>query len=189
MNCGYRCLPTKTRRAGAARRPGRPIRVAHCLVPEGRVIPQLAAWRGVADWQGGDAVPAWRLAAARPAIFGPGTYDHLLWACDLNFVRGQLDSCVRAQAGRRRCVAGCIRRPAGALGQAGCLAARYVEGSAPGGGAAVGDLWMLERPATRPPMAQLGSVAGQQGTIEAHARGWALTSAWSDGLSTSWFDF
>jgi uncharacterized repeat protein (TIGR03837 family) len=66
-----------------------------CLVPEGVAREQVAAFIGA------DAVPG--AAATRGALtvrvipFMPQTdYDRLLWACDLNFVRGE-DSWVRAQ--------------------------------------------------------------------------------------------
>jgi uncharacterized repeat protein (TIGR03837 family) len=79
-----------------------------CLVPEGRILPQVRQYFG-------DAVP---IISPRP-LAGEGLgergsysrgnlqvrvlpfveqerYDPLLWACDVNFVRGE-DSCVRAQ--------------------------------------------------------------------------------------------
>lgn len=72
-----------------------------CLVPEGLPLRQVAAWR-----QAGKAEPL----ALEPGVHfecGPlclhvlpflaqDRYDRLLWACDLNFVRGE-DSFVRAQ--------------------------------------------------------------------------------------------
>jgi len=76
-----------------------------CLVPEGRALPQVAAFFDALgdSGQGGSA-------QARPGdVFRRGSlevrvlpfveqerYDELLWACDINFVRGE-DSCVRAQ--------------------------------------------------------------------------------------------
>ncbi|HEY6897058.1 MAG TPA: elongation factor P maturation arginine rhamnosyltransferase EarP [Rhodocyclaceae bacterium] len=65
------------------------------LVPEGRLLPQVAAWLG--------ATPAAGQVFRRGALtlqvlpFLPqAEYDKLLWCCDLNFVRGE-DSFVRAQ--------------------------------------------------------------------------------------------
>lgn len=71
-----------------------------CLVPQGRIAP------AVAQWFGGDA-PADGLAPQQSATRGALTayglpfvpqadFDPLLWACDVNFVRGE-DSFVRAQ--------------------------------------------------------------------------------------------
>jgi uncharacterized repeat protein (TIGR03837 family) len=67
-----------------------------CLVPEGRVIPQLAAWLGASSLQAGDAQQRGSLRLHILPFSDQDAYDHLLWACDLNFVRGE-DSCVRAQ--------------------------------------------------------------------------------------------
>ncbi|MBW8458567.1 MAG: elongation factor P maturation arginine rhamnosyltransferase EarP [Thiobacillus sp.] len=67
-----------------------------CLVPEGRIIPQLAAWLSVPTLQAGAAHRRGALRLRILPFLDQDRYDHLLWACDLNFVRGE-DSCVRAQ--------------------------------------------------------------------------------------------
>ncbi|HEY9099396.1 MAG TPA: elongation factor P maturation arginine rhamnosyltransferase EarP [Thiobacillus sp.] len=67
-----------------------------CLVPEGRVIPQLAAWLAVPELKAGEAHHRGSLRLHILPFSDQDTYDHLLWACHLNFVRGE-DSCVRAQ--------------------------------------------------------------------------------------------
>jgi uncharacterized repeat protein (TIGR03837 family) len=67
-----------------------------CLVPEGRLIPQLAAWLGVRRLQAGDAQRRGALRLLVLPFVDQDAYDRLLWACHLNFVRGE-DSCVRAQ--------------------------------------------------------------------------------------------
>lgn len=67
-----------------------------CLVPEGRMAPQLAAWLGVSDLKAGDVHRRGALRLCVVPFSDQDTYDHLLWACHLNFVRGE-DSCVRAQ--------------------------------------------------------------------------------------------
>jgi uncharacterized repeat protein (TIGR03837 family) len=67
-----------------------------CCVPEGRVLPQVAAFFGLASGQAGDV---WQRGSLRVHVLPfveQERYDELLWACDLNFVRGE-DSCVRAQ--------------------------------------------------------------------------------------------
>jgi uncharacterized repeat protein (TIGR03837 family) len=80
-----------------------------CLLPEGRALPQVKAY-----FEGVGRVSA-RLVGLKPdlQVYSRGNlrvhvlpfveqeqYDLLLWACDINFVRGE-DSCVRAQwAGR-----------------------------------------------------------------------------------------
>jgi uncharacterized repeat protein (TIGR03837 family) len=67
----------------------------HLLVTQGRAA---AAVRAAAD--GNDrTVPGWnglsRLAISFLPLLAQREYDHLLWSCDLNFVRGE-DSLVRA---------------------------------------------------------------------------------------------
>lgn len=76
----------------------RPLRA---LVPAGRILPQLAAWFGL------PAPPAPGTGLARGALslhvlpmLDQDAYDRLLWACDLNFVRGE-DSFLRAQFAAR----------------------------------------------------------------------------------------
>ena len=71
-----------------------------CLVPEGRVVPQVAAFFGASTAHTGQRFTRGQLTAqVVPFTDQPG-YDRLLWACDLNFVRGE-DSFARAQwAGR-----------------------------------------------------------------------------------------
>lgn len=71
-----------------------------CLVPEGRVTPQLAAWLGVPSLRAGDTAQRGALGVRVLPFTDQDAYDRLLWACDLNFVRGE-DSCVRAQAAAR----------------------------------------------------------------------------------------
>jgi uncharacterized repeat protein (TIGR03837 family) len=66
-----------------------------CLVPEGVAREQVTAFLG-ADALAGAAATRGALTV-RVIPFMPQTdYDRLLWACDLNFVRGE-DSWVRAQ--------------------------------------------------------------------------------------------
>lgn len=67
-----------------------------CLVTEGRVVPQLAAWLALSGLQAGDTHRRGALQVQILPFVNQDAYDHLLWACDLNFVRGE-DSCVRAQ--------------------------------------------------------------------------------------------
>ena len=67
-----------------------------CLVPEGKIVPQLAAWLGEPVMRIGTVYRRGHLEFHLLPFLDQDKYDHLLWACDLNFVRGE-DSCVRAQ--------------------------------------------------------------------------------------------
>jgi len=66
-----------------------------CLVPEGLLLPQVGAYFGAAAEVGSH----WRRGSLDVHVLrflSQTEYDLLLWACDLNFVRGE-DSFVRAQ--------------------------------------------------------------------------------------------
>ncbi|TLS77855.1 elongation factor P maturation arginine rhamnosyltransferase EarP [Mariprofundus erugo] len=67
-----------------------------CLVPEGRVLPQVAAWFGDAAAAAGSRYVRGMLEVQVLPFVSQQQYDQLLWLCDLNFVRGE-DSMVRAQ--------------------------------------------------------------------------------------------
>lgn len=68
-------------------------------VPEGRVLADVSAWAG-RPLQPGQRLQQGPLTLAVLPLLPHEDYDRLLWACDLNLVRGE-DSFVRAQwAGR-----------------------------------------------------------------------------------------
>ena len=68
-----------------------------CIVPEGVAAAALDRWtRGALPQSGAPAFIAGRLTLAVVPFVAQDEYDRLLWACDVNFVRGE-DSFVRAQ--------------------------------------------------------------------------------------------
>ncbi len=67
-----------------------------CLAPEGRVLPQVAAFFGLSLAAPGDVFERGSLRVHVLPFVEQERYDELLWACDINFVRGE-DSSVRAQ--------------------------------------------------------------------------------------------
>lgn len=67
-----------------------------CLVPEGRIVPQLAVWLDEPVLRTGVVYRRAHIEFYVLPFLDQDRYDQLLWACDLNFVRGE-DSCVRAQ--------------------------------------------------------------------------------------------
>lgn len=70
-----------------------------CLVPEGRILPQIGEYFSQAARVGNEYSGGNLRVRVLPFV-AQENYDLLLWACDVNFVRGE-DSCVRAQwAGR-----------------------------------------------------------------------------------------
>jgi len=67
-----------------------------CLVPEGRILPQVGQYFGDAAPCAGGSYARGNLRVRVLPFVEQERYDELLWACDVNFVRGE-DSCVRAQ--------------------------------------------------------------------------------------------
>ncbi len=67
-----------------------------CLVPEGVAAGALDAWTGGSVPHAGRPFRHGRLAIEAIPFLAQDAYDRLLWACDVNFVRGE-DSFVRAQ--------------------------------------------------------------------------------------------
>lgn len=67
-----------------------------CLLPEGRALPQVAAYFGQEHGRAGDVWQRGKLCVQVLPFVEQERYDELLWACDINFVRGE-DSFVRAQ--------------------------------------------------------------------------------------------
>lgn len=67
-----------------------------CLLPVGRSLPQVAAHFGAATATAGTLWQRGQLRVRVLPFVEQEKYDALLWACDINFVRGE-DSCVRAQ--------------------------------------------------------------------------------------------
>jgi uncharacterized repeat protein (TIGR03837 family) len=72
----------------------------HLLVPEGRILGDVARWLGVDALAVGDLDVRQALTVQVLPFVRQDQYDQLLWCCDFNAVRGE-DSFVRAQwAGR-----------------------------------------------------------------------------------------
>lgn len=67
-----------------------------CFMPLGPALPEVAAWSGGRLTRAGDRLQVGSLRLVLMDFLPQADYDRLLWACDLNFVRGE-DSFVRAQ--------------------------------------------------------------------------------------------
>jgi uncharacterized repeat protein (TIGR03837 family) len=66
-----------------------------CLVPEGRILSQVGQYFGDHTPHAGSIYARGNLHVRVLPFVEQERYDLLLWACDINFVRGE-DSCVRA---------------------------------------------------------------------------------------------
>jgi uncharacterized repeat protein (TIGR03837 family) len=71
----------------------RPIQL---IVPEGRVVADVARFFGRDSLGAGERLASGALSVIVVPFMSQRDYDRLLWCCDLNFVRGE-DSFVRAQ--------------------------------------------------------------------------------------------
>jgi uncharacterized repeat protein (TIGR03837 family) len=145
-----------------------------CLVPEGRVIPQLATWLGTTHLQAGDSAERGALRLHVLPFSDQDAYDRLLWACDLNFVRGE-DSCVRAQAAARPLVWQAYPQADRAhWNKLEALRGLYVAGLDQAAAQAATDLWHCWNGVPdAPPMAHCWTAwRQQQDALAAHARAW-----------------
>ncbi|HAB64381.1 MAG TPA: elongation factor P maturation arginine rhamnosyltransferase EarP, partial [Pseudomonas sp.] len=71
-------------------------RPSQLLVPEGRVLGDVAAWLGLEQLRAGDRHARGALQIAVLPFMTQNQYDMLLWCCDFNAVRGE-ESFIRAQ--------------------------------------------------------------------------------------------
>lgn len=116
-------------------------RPVFCLLPEGRYAEPVAHWFGQphaepgAHWQRGN------LQVRVMPFLEQDDYDRLLWACDLNLVRGE-DSFVRAQWAGRPLVWQLYRQQQDAHRvKLQAFLERYTTGLAPGPAQALCDFW------------------------------------------------
>ncbi|MBU1447266.1 MAG: elongation factor P maturation arginine rhamnosyltransferase EarP [Gammaproteobacteria bacterium] len=113
-----------------------------CLLPEGRALPQVAAFFGHAHGQAGEVWQSGSLTVHVLPFVEQPEYDRLLWACDVNFVRGE-DSCVRAQWAGKPFIWQIYPQHDGVhLEKLEALWARYVDGLPEEAATAVRDLWL-----------------------------------------------
>ncbi|MEW6677737.1 MAG: elongation factor P maturation arginine rhamnosyltransferase EarP [Pseudomonadota bacterium] len=87
-----------------------PVRL---LAPEGKALPQIARALAVPELGPGTSARQGALKVHVLPMLDQDTYDRLLWACDLNFVRGE-DSFLRAQYAARPMVWQAYRQAEGA---------------------------------------------------------------------------
>jgi uncharacterized repeat protein (TIGR03837 family) len=161
------------------------------LVPEGRILPQLAGWLGMADVLAGAAARRGALDVRVLPFTSQDGYDRLLWACDLNFVRGE-DSCVRAQWAARPLVWQAYPQAEAAhLDKLEALLACYTESLAPSAAQAVAACWrrwngVLDAPG----MAECWSgLRSQRAELAAHAVAWQTDLAKQPGLADALVEF
>jgi uncharacterized repeat protein (TIGR03837 family) len=162
-----------------------------CVVPEGRIIPQLAVWLSVPDLQAGAVHRRGALRVHILPFLDQDTYDHLLWACDLNFVRGE-DSCVRAQWAARPLVWQAYpQADAVHWDKLNALLAHYTEGLDRAAAGAISGVWRHWNGIPDPEglAACWAAWRTQQAVIERHAGLWCDHLGRAGRLSDKLVDF
>lgn len=162
-----------------------------CLVPEGRVIPQLAAWLSVAGLRAGEVHRRGALRLHILPFLDQDAYDHLLWACGLNFVRGE-DSCVRAQWAARPLVWQAYPQAGNAhWDKANALLAHYTEGLEGEAAHALSGMWRRWNgmPDTDGMAVCWAAWRAQQAAIERHAAAWCKRLERAGRLTDKLVDF
>ena len=113
-----------------------------CLLPESRSLPQVAAYFRMQAGKAGDIWQRGNLRVHVLPFVEQEHYDELLWACDVNFVRGE-DSCVRAQWAAKPFIWQIYPQHDGVhLIKLEALGLRYTTGLPPAAAQAVQDLWL-----------------------------------------------
>jgi len=162
-----------------------------CLVPEGRLMPQLAAWLGVAGLQAGAVHRRGSLRLHILPFLNQDAYDHLLWVCDLNFVRGE-DSCVRAQWAARPLVWQAYpQADAAHWNKLNALLAHYTEGLDAAAARAVSGMWQHWNgiPGADTMAVCWAAWRAQQAAIERHAEAWSDRLRLAGRLTDKLVDF
>ncbi|WP_283744605.1 elongation factor P maturation arginine rhamnosyltransferase EarP [Sideroxydans sp. CL21] len=158
-----------------------------CLLPEGRSLPQVAAYFGMQAGKAGDIWQRGNLRVHVLPFVEQERYDELLWACDVNFVRGE-DSCVRAQWAAKSFIWQIYPQHDGVhLVKLEALRLRYTVGLPPAAAQAVKDLWLAWNGGQGIAGAWLQFVQ-QRKTLAAHGVVWAQRLA-GNNISLNLLDF
>jgi uncharacterized repeat protein (TIGR03837 family) len=113
----------------------------HLLVPEGRVLGDVAKWLGVEALSVGAIHRREALTVQVLPFVRQDQYDHLLWCCDFNAVRGE-DSFVRAQWAGRPMLWHIYQQDEDIhLDKLDAFLALYTKGLSPGAAEAMSGLW------------------------------------------------
>jgi uncharacterized repeat protein (TIGR03837 family) len=158
-----------------------------CLLPEGRSVPQVAAFFGQSA---GNAGAVWQRGNLRVHVLPfveQERYDELLWACDVNFVRGE-DSCVRAQWAAKPFIWQIYPQHDGVhLAKLAALRERYTAGLPPEAAQAVRVLWLAWNGGQDIAAAWTHFLA-QRGVLARHGKEWADRLE-SNNLALNLLDF
>jgi uncharacterized repeat protein (TIGR03837 family) len=153
-------------------------RAIACFIPEGVGHVGIRTWAGTELARPGDVLRRGRLVLSRARFVPQHDYDCLLWACDINFVRGE-DSFVRAQWAGRPLVWHAYPQAEGAhRAKLEAFLARYGAALAPSAAAAQLDFaiaWNGDRPGAAAPTATQAwpALLGALPALQVRAQAWA----------------
>jgi uncharacterized repeat protein (TIGR03837 family) len=143
-----------------------------CLLPEGRSVLQAAVFFGQSAGNAGAVWQRGNLSVYVLPFVEQERYDELLWACDVNFVRGE-DSCVRAQWAANPLIWQIYPQHDGAhLAKLAALRERYTAGLPPEAEQAVRDSWLAWNGGQDIATTWIHFVA-QRGVLTRHGKEWA----------------
>ncbi len=156
-----------------------------CLLPESKALAPALAYFGQSQAQAGDRFERGSLSLHVLPFLAQQQYDRLLWACDLNIVRGE-DSFVRAQFAGRPVLWQAYVQEGDAHGKkVQAWLDRYLDGASPRLAARLQDLFLAWNQGDSPAPAWLESLSGWQ----AHAHRWADRLAALPSLSDALVKF
>lgn len=163
-------------------------RATHLLVPEGRILGNVQRWLGVDPLVAGDIQQRGSLTVQVIAFVRQEQYDHLLWCCDFNAVRGE-DSFVRAQWAGRPLLWHIYRQDEDIhLDKLDAFLALYTANLSPAARAAVIGLWQAWN--TEADMAQPWKMLLEHWPeVNLHAETWCLEQGLQADLATALVQF
>jgi uncharacterized repeat protein (TIGR03837 family) len=162
-----------------------------CAVPQSVALAHVGEFFGRPAVMAGETLQRGNLTVKALPFVEQDRYDRLLWACDVNFVRGE-DSFVRAQWARRPLVWQIYPQAQDAhLAKLDAFLAIYCADMPAPVSAAVKALWLTWNAAAHPQALATAWPAVRQyrGLLEAHARRWAASAAAVPDLATNLVQF
>ena len=164
---------------------GRPV---VCALPEGPLLGEAGAFFGGEALRAGAQVRRGGLVLRGLPFVAQDRYDQLLWACDINFVRGE-DSFVRAQWAARPLIWQIYPQAEDAhWSKLEAFRAHYCEGLDPTATAALSGLWRAWNRAEGVSAAWT-EILPCLAALRAHAQGWARHLAAQSDLASRLADF
>jgi uncharacterized repeat protein (TIGR03837 family) len=163
-------------------------RPTHLLVPEGRILGDVARWLEVETLTVGAIHVRDSLTVQVLPFVRQDQYDHLLWCCDFNAVRGE-DSFVRAQWAGRPMLWHIYQQDDDIhLDKLDAFLALYTHGLSPAAAQAMNGLWRAWS-AGQPIGEHWLAVRNHWPELEENAEAWCLEQALQADLATALVQF